>query len=72
MELQTSLVNSHIEDLHRTAREVHASAPTVAKPPSGSSLDGLRRSLGWRLVGIGLALVSQGQSPSRPTLIRVV
>ena len=70
MELQSSLVNSHIDELRQTARELRVvSTPTQ---PSDSSLNGLRRSLGWRLIGLGLSLVSQGQSSSRPTMIRVV
>jgi hypothetical protein len=70
MEVQSSLVNSRIDDLRRTARELHVvPAPTQ---PTASSLQGIRRSLGWRLIGLGLSLVSQGQSSSRPSMIRVV
>ena len=59
MELQMSLVNSRIDDLRRTAREVHASAaPTAA---STSLIGGLRRGLGIRLIAIGLALASPGR-----------
>jgi hypothetical protein len=67
VELQTSLVNHHIDDLQQTAREVRAGSGSGA---AGGSLRTLRRNIGWRLVSLGLALVSHGQPTDRP-LIRM-
>ncbi len=60
MELQTILVNQRIDDLRQTAREVRAGSNE-----SGGTFRAIRRTVGWRLVGLGLTLVSQGQGADR-------
>ena len=62
MEPQTILVNQHIDDLRQTAREVRATGPSE----SASALYSLRHNVGWRLVSLGLMLISPGQAADRP------
>ena len=70
MELQATLVNSRIDDLRRTADEVHAGS-TDSTAPSESPIAGIRRGLGIRLIALGLALASPALRSSGPTSARM-